>query len=134
MIKMMDLGLAKLLGQEIKAVVTNHEFAVGTTGYMCPEQARGEDMDPRGDLYSVGVILFELLTGQLPFAGRSTMDILLAHATEEPPSFANIGAAAVVPPAIERVVQACLAKRAEDRPSNARELAVLYADALASHH
>ena len=49
-------------------------------------------MDHRGDLYSVGVILYELLTGRLPFAGQSTMDVLLAHATEEPPRFARIGA------------------------------------------
>jgi serine/threonine-protein kinase len=133
LLKVMDFGLAKLLGPEASTAVTNHEFAVGTPGYMCPEQARGEVMDHRGDLYSVGVILFELLTGQLPFAGRSTMDILLAHATEEPPSFATIGAPGVVPPAIERVVQACLAKQPGDRPSNARELAVMYADALANH-
>src|SRR5947199_3268773 len=101
MIKVMDFGLAKLLGPDSKAGVTNHEFAVGTPGYMCPEQAKGEEMDHRGDLYSVGVILFELLTGQLPFAGRSTMDVLLAHATEEPPSFATAGASGMVPPAIE---------------------------------
>src|SRR5262249_45529247 len=110
MLKVMDFGLAKLLGPQAKVTVTNHEFAVGTPGYMCPEQARGEEMDHRGDLYAVGVVLFELLTGQLPFAGRSTMDILLAHATEDPPSFAAAGAVGVVPPAIEAVVQACLAK------------------------
>jgi serine/threonine-protein kinase len=133
MIKVMDFGLAKLLGPESKAAVTNHEFAVGTPGYMCPEQARGEEMDHRGDLYSVGVILFELLTGQLPFAGKSTMDILLAHATEEPPSFAALGAAQLVPPAIERVVQTCLAKDAAHRPAHARELAEMYDQALASH-
>src|SRR4029453_6373689 len=65
LIKVMDFGLAKLLGPESKAAVTNHEFAVGTPGYMCPEQAKGEEMDHRGDLYSVGIILFELLTGML---------------------------------------------------------------------
>ena len=86
MLKVMDFGLAKLVApdQTPTITVTNAEFAVGTPGYMCPEQARGEDMDHRGDLYSVGVILFELLTGRLPFAGSSTMDMLLAHATEEP--------------------------------------------------
>src|SRR5215470_9496947 len=98
MLKVMDFGLAKLLGPQAKVTVTNHEFAVGTPGYMCPEQARGEEMDHRGDLYAVGVVLFELLTGQLPFAGRSTMDILLAHATEEPPSFRDLGVAGLVPP------------------------------------
>src|SRR5205807_7545751 len=95
LLKVMDFGLAKLLAPDalIKVTVTNTEFAVGTPGYMCPEQARGEEMDNRGDLYSVGVILYELLSGRLPFAGKSTMDMLLAHATEEPPAFDHIGAA-----------------------------------------
>ncbi|MBY0232242.1 MAG: serine/threonine protein kinase, partial [Gemmataceae bacterium] len=130
-VKVMDFGLAKLLGPDCKAAVTNHEFAVGTPGYMCPEQARGEEMDHRGDLYSVGVILFELLTGQLPFANRATMDVLLAHATEEPPSFATVGASGLVPAPIERVVQACLAKNPDQRPRHARELSERYREALA---
>src|SRR3954467_5431801 len=92
-LKVMDFGLAKLLGPGVSHLtVTNAEFAVGTPGYMCPEQARGEEMDHRGDLYSVGAILFEMLSGRLPFSGASTMDVLLAHATEEPPRFADIGA------------------------------------------
>jgi serine/threonine-protein kinase len=130
LIKVMDFGLAKLLGPDAKAAVTNHEFAVGTPGYMCPEQAKGEEMDHRGDLYSIGVVLFELLTGQLPFAGRETMDVLLAHATEEPPSFARLGVAGQVPPAIERVVQWCLAKEPSQRPRHARELSEAFTAAL----
>ncbi len=130
LIKVMDFGLAKMLGPECTVNITNHEFAVGTPGYMCPEQARGEQTDHRGDLYSVGVILFELLTGRLPFAGRSTMDVLLAHATEEPPSFSAIGAAGIVPPGIERVVQSCLSKFKDHRPRHARELSESYAEAL----
>jgi eukaryotic-like serine/threonine-protein kinase len=132
MIKVMDFGLAKLLGPDAQASITNAEFAVGTPGYMCPEQARGEEMDNRGDLYSVGVILFELLTGQLPFAGRSTMDVLLAHATEEPPCFTALGTSPGVPQAIEEVVQSCLAKSPDERPRDARDLADRYAAALAS--
>src|SRR5258708_6338244 len=106
LLKVMDFGLAKLLGPESQvnmrlSAVSNTDFAVGTPGYMCPEQARGEDMDHRGDLYSVGVILYELLTGQLPFAGKSTMDMLLAHAVEPPPSFALLGAGRLAPPEVE---------------------------------
>lgn len=131
--KVMDFGLAKLLAPDPLvhyATVTNTEFAVGTPGYMCPEQTRGEDMDGRGDLYSVGVILFELLTGVLPFTGRSTMDVLLAHATEEPPSFAHVGASGIVSPAIEQVIMSCLAKDPNDRPANGRELFERYQAAL----
>jgi eukaryotic-like serine/threonine-protein kinase len=131
-IKVMDFGLAKMLGPESLSGTTNHDFAVGTPGYMCPEQARGEEVDHRGDLYSLGVILFELLTGRLPFAGRGTMEVLLAHATEEPPTFSTVGAFCVVPPAIERVVMACMAKNPGHRPRHARELSEMYQDALAS--
>src|SRR6516162_7138828 len=134
LLKVMDFGLAKLLtpDQFAKITQTHTEFAVGTPGYMCPEQARGYDMDGRGDLYSVGVILYELLAGRLPFAGRSTMDLLLAHVTEEPPPFSFATEDLDVPPAIEDVVRRCLAKNPDDRPRNARELAELYEAALTS--
>jgi serine/threonine-protein kinase len=132
-IKVMDFGLAKLVGPRAMSQVSEaqSEFAVGTPGYICPEQVRGEEMDQRGDLYSVGVILYELLTGKLPFSGRPTMDILIAHATEEPPKFADVGAGDWVPPAVENVVMKCLAKQPGDRPASARELADLFENALA---
>jgi len=132
-IKVMDFGLAKLLGPcEMQGGnITGAEFAIGTPGYMCPEQAKGEEMDHRGDLYSVGVILYELLTGRLPFSGSSTMDVLIAHATEPPPPFTKVGAADWVPPAIEAVVQACLAKTPAQRPGHARDLAERFETALA---
>jgi serine/threonine-protein kinase len=132
-IKVMDFGLAKLVQPSPmqKVTDTGTEFAVGTPGYISPEQVRGEEMDQRGDIYSVGVILYELLTGRLPFAGRSSMDILLAHATEDPPTFEQVGAASWVPPAIEAVVLSCLAKQPQDRPANARDLAERFETALA---
>jgi serine/threonine-protein kinase len=133
-IKVMDFGLAKLIDAKHRpgprSHVTHVDFAVGTPGYISPEQVRGEEMDLRGDLYSVGVILFELLTGRLPFVGAETMDILLAHATQPPPSFAEIGASVWVPPAIEEVVKRCLAKDPADRPASGRELFELYEAAL----
>jgi eukaryotic-like serine/threonine-protein kinase len=132
-IKVMDFGLAKLLDPpNYKQVsVTGMDFAVGTPAYICPEQVRGEPMDHRGDIYSVGVLIYEMLTGRTPFSGNSSMDILLAHATENPPSFADVGAADVVPPAVEKVVQSCLAKDPAQRPASARDLAEFYERALA---
>src|SRR5262249_46284560 len=134
-IKVMDFGLAKLIDTPGRPMfdskVTNNDFAVGTPGYISPEQVRGEEMDHRSDLYSVGVIVFELLTGRLPFTGGETMDVLLAHATQAPPSFTDIGAASWVPPAVEQVVQRCLAKAPGDRPASARDLAEMYESALA---
>src|SRR5262249_46972827 len=87
-------------------------------------------MDGRGDLSSLGVIVYELLTGRLPFAGRSTMDVLLAHVTEEPPAFADLGTTVCVPAGVEAVVKACLAKEPAQRPRNARELSERFETAL----
>src|SRR5262245_31153112 len=131
-IKVMDFGLAKPLSHDpnLAFPLTHGDITVGTPGYMCPEQARGEEMDHRGDLYSVGAILFELLAGRLPFSGGSTMDVLLAHATTEPPRFAEVGAEGVVSPAIEEIILTCLAKSPKDRPSSARDLAERYEKAL----
>jgi eukaryotic-like serine/threonine-protein kinase len=130
-IKVMDFGLAKLVDPPDynRVSVTGMDFAVGTPAYICPEQVRGEMMDHRGDLYSVGVILYELLTGKTPFSGHSSMDILLAQATEEPPSFAEAGAN-WLPASIERVVRKCLAKDPAERPASARDLAQMYQAAL----
>jgi serine/threonine-protein kinase len=133
-IKVMDFGLAKLVdgwSRSMKVSDTGSEFAVGTPGYISPEQVRGEDMDRRSDLYSVGVILFELLTGRLPFTGDETMDVLLAHAQAPPPSFAEAGAAGLVSPAVEAVALSCLAKQPADRPNTALELSERYEEALA---
>jgi serine/threonine-protein kinase len=135
-IKVMDFGLAKLVDKPTRGLnkqdLTNVDFAVGTPGYISPEQVRGDEMDHRSDLYSVGVILFELLTGRLPFNGPEEMDVLLAHATQPPPSFAEMGASAWVSPAVEAVVRRCLAKVPAERPASARELVQLFDAALAS--
>jgi serine/threonine-protein kinase len=131
-IKVMDFGLAKLVEAEMprKVTDTNVDFAVGTPGYICPEQVRGEEMDHRGDLYSVGVMMYELLTGRLPFTGPTSMDILLAHATEFAPTFAELGLPGWVPREVEELVFECLAKDPEERPQQARELAERFDTAL----
>jgi serine/threonine-protein kinase len=131
-IKVMDFGLATILdpGSLKKLTNTNAEFAVGTPGYICPELVRGEDMDHRGDLYSVGVILYELLCGKLPFDGRPSMEVLFAHATEPPPSFADANPSIRLPAAIEEVVMACLDKDPARRPQSARALAERFERAL----
>jgi serine/threonine-protein kinase len=129
-IKVMDFGLATMLGTKSLHDAASAEYAVGTPAYMCPEQVRGEEMDHRGDLYSVGIMLYEMLTGQLPFSSRSTMELLLAQATEVPPGFAEVGAADAVPPAVEEVILCCLAKDPVQRPQSARELAERYERAV----
>ncbi len=132
-VKVMDFGLAKLIEPEpgmAQVTESNFDFAVGTPGYICPEQVRGEAVDHRSDLYSVGVILYELLTGRLPFLGPTSMDLMLAHATEMPPSFADLELDEFISPSVEQVVFQTLAKCPEDRPQSARELIELYDTAL----
>ncbi|MBI1830939.1 MAG: serine/threonine protein kinase [Planctomycetes bacterium] len=135
-IKVMDFGLAKLIDNNSGMNMAHHQtntgldFAVGTPGYISPEQVRGEEADFRSDLYCVGVMLFELLTGRLPFIRDETMDVLFAHATEAPPTFEEVGASDWAPAEIEAVVMSCLAKNAVDRPHSARDLAESYQKAL----
>jgi eukaryotic-like serine/threonine-protein kinase len=131
-IKVMDFGLAKLVDAEADAGYrsSSAEFAVGTPGYICPEQVKGDPVDHRGDIYSVGVMMYELLTGRLPFVGPSSMDLMLAHATEMPPRFSTLRLPVSIPEPIEAVVFLCLEKNPEDRPQTARELAELYETAM----
>ena len=135
-IKVMDFGLAKLIddttgvGMMMHQSNTGLDFAVGTPGYISPEQVRGEETDYRCDIYGVGVMLFELLTGRLPFIRDETMDVLFAHATEAPPTFAEVGVPNWAPREVEAVVMRCLAKLPADRPGSARELAESFHKAL----
>jgi serine/threonine-protein kinase len=133
-LKVMDFGLASLTSALYIApedLVESRRPAIsGTPQYACPEQARGEEMDARGDLYSVGVILFEMLTGRRPFRHGSVKDMLAAHEKETPPTFAQVGASLGIPPAVEGVVQACLAKSPGSRPQSAAELDRRYQEAL----
>ena len=129
----MDFGLAKLVDARptpARSPTPTSTSPSARPGYICPEQVRGEEMDHRGDLYSVGVILFELLTGRLPFSGRSTMDVLLAHATEEPPKFVRRRRRRLGAAGHRGRGAGCLAKAPADRPASARDLAERYETAL----
>ncbi|MBL8798383.1 MAG: serine/threonine protein kinase, partial [Planctomycetia bacterium] len=133
-IKVMDFGLAKLSGSVHisldKLKGDGGTIATGTAEYMAPEQVRGDELDHRSDLYAVGVIMFELLTGRLPFSGANIHALLQAHAEEPAPKFAEVGAGGVVSPAIEAVVQRCMLKFAVERFNNAWELGQAFEKAL----
>jgi serine/threonine-protein kinase len=133
-VKVMDFGLARDIDAAAlkKVSDTNFDFAIGTPAYICPEQVRGEEMDHRGDLYAVGVLAYELLTGELPFPGPNPYDMMLGHATALPPTFAEKGVTEWIPDSVERVVMRCLAKDPADRPQTAHELATEYEAALAA--
>jgi serine/threonine protein kinase len=132
-LKLMDFGLAKMGSLLYIGVDEVNDCsqcsASGTPEYLAPEQALGQELDARGDLYSVGVVLYEMLSGRRPFEQGSAEELLRAHLREEPPSFAERGIENI-PPAVEAVVRACLAKQPEGRPRDAAELLQRYEQAV----
>ncbi|MGE3803753.1 MAG: serine/threonine protein kinase [Gemmataceae bacterium] len=135
-IKLLDFGLArKMTGAGAGAtpfipLEKISQFAEGTPEYMSPEHLQASQMDHRSDIYSVGIILYELLTGHRPFEASDVEGLLRAHAYDDPPPFSKIAPGLSLPAALEKVVQACLAKEPEDRPQTARELVQCYEKAL----
>lgn len=118
--KLLDFGIAKTFDEA--AQLTQTGFALGTPQYMSPEQAEGKPVDGRSDLYSVGVILYELLAGEVPFNDSSTPAILVKQMTEAPtpPSFRN--PSVPVPPQLEAIAMRCLEKDPANRFQTAEDL------------
>ena len=120
-LKVLDFGLAKiksgeLLGSFVQAKTSG---LMGSPFYMAPEQWSDEEPDARADIYSLGVILYQMLGGEVPFKGTSIPSIMKKHLTTAPPSFASLGVQ--VPPQIEAVVRHALEKEAENRPATVED-------------
>ncbi len=115
-VKVTDFGIARALGT---SRMTRTGFVVGTIGYMAPERIRGQEADRRSDIYSLGVVLYEMLTGRLPFESDSEWELMRAHieAPPPPPSALQPG----IPAALEAVVLRALAKNLPDRFQTAAE-------------
>src|SRR5207245_5007246 len=94
---------------------------LGTVGYMSAEQVRGREADSRSDIFSIGAILYEMVTGRRPFTGDSAVETMSAILKEDPPEISLIQKG--VPPAVERVIRRCLEKSGEERFQSARDLA-----------
>ena len=138
--KILDFGLAKLLdplrrGQQAEGGGADGELdpalvetvaetqvgtVLGTISYMSPEQARGQAVDQRSDIFSFGVVLYEMVAGQLPFSGSSPLDTMHAIAFDETRPLTTIRAN--LPPGLQRVTSRCLRKRPEDRYPDAHKL------------
>lgn len=115
-IKVMDFGIARAL-EDSGQTMTSTDAVVGTAQYLSPEQARGETVDTRSDMYSCGCMLFELLTGRAPFKGDSAVSVAYQHVAEMPPLPSAI--AADISPELDRMVMKSLAKRPEERYQDA---------------
>ena len=114
-VKVMDFGIARAMSDS--NTMTQTAAVVGTAQYLSPEQARGETVDSRSDVYSAGCLLYELLTGRPPFVGDSPVAVAYQHVREQaaPPSTHD----ADLPPAVDAIVMKALAKRLEDRYQSA---------------
>jgi serine/threonine-protein kinase len=115
-VKVMDFGIARALSDN-SATMTQPHSVVGTAQYLSPEQARGEVVDARSDLYSTGCLLFELLTGKPPFTGDSAVAVAYQHVRELPPTPSTI--ASDIPESLDRVVMKSLAKDRDERYADA---------------
>jgi serine/threonine protein kinase len=118
-IKILDFGLVKPVDAEVE--LTKSGAIVGTPAYMSPEQARGEKVDHRTDLFSLGAVLYRLCTGRLPFHGPNTVAVLMALGTEEPPLVQELNPAVHEP--LAELIHQLLAKKPADRPQTADEVA-----------
>jgi serine/threonine protein kinase len=125
-VKVLDFGLAKLqAGQkssEETQLLTSAGMVIGTVEYMSPEQALGGDMDYRTDIFSLGVVLYEMATGRLPFSGSTPSETMARILQAQPDAIARFNYE--VPEELERVVRKCLEKDRGRRYQSARELLV----------
>jgi len=128
-VKVLDFGLAKLKPQQNLPVdsqvptqrkITDPGTVMGTVGYMSPEQVRGQEADTRADIFSFGMILYEMLSGKRAFNGASVADVMSAILKEDPPELGETNAK--ISPALEKIVRRCLEKKPERRFQTASDL------------
>ncbi len=133
-IKVLDFGLARpRTGAKEAAYIPLEQITDRTSGtpdYMSPERLRREPLEPNDDVYSVGVVLYKMLAGKLPYPEQTLAQLLKAHAEQPIPTFAEMGVKEGIPAAVEQVVLSCLAKQRSKRPQSARDLALAYEAAL----
>jgi eukaryotic-like serine/threonine-protein kinase len=127
-----DFGMAKIMtgGGTGTTALTQHNMVFGTPEYMAPEQARGDELNARCDVYATGIILYEVVTGRVPFIGNSPLNVLTAHMTAPPPPPRERAPERKISPALEAVVLHAIAKDPAHRYATAEALAAAIRGAL----
>ena len=125
-VKLLDFGIAKLIETQPVGPATQTGVAMGTPQFMSPEQCRGKDVDHRTDIYALGIILYEIFAGRLPFTGGSFIEVLMQHMSAKPAAPSDFRA---VPPAIEQLILSCLEKDPNDRPQSAAAVLLAFREA-----
>lgn len=121
-VKVLDFGVCSHVDSETSGVSSTKDLLVGSTDYMAPEQAAGEEADPVSDIYALGTVLFEMLTGRLPYTGRNEYDLMMKKSREEAARADDL--VREVPPALADLIANCLTPRPEGRIRSMRVLEV----------
>ena len=121
-VKLVDFGIARLVDPAHNSRETGEGVILGTPQYMSPEQASGLSQDARADVYSLGVLLWELLAGAPPFRGASATHVLAAHLLEPAPRLPHSGPHGPIPRRLGRLLSRMMAKRPEDRPARMQDV------------
>ncbi|MEO7021773.1 MAG: protein kinase [Ktedonobacteraceae bacterium] len=119
LVKLTDFGIVRVAEE---AGLTNSGIVLGTADYLSPEQARGEKLTASSDLYSLGVVMFEMLTGRPPFMGPTAVSIAMQHASTNPPAMQQVNPNVSIPASVEHIVMKTLEKEPEDRFPSAHEM------------
>jgi serine/threonine-protein kinase len=130
-VKVVDFGLAKMRAETQQPGITSPGIVCGTPEYMSPEQARGDTLDPRSDLYGVGVILYQLISGRLPFEAESPTQVVLAHLTDIPRDPREVAPDRMIPKQLVDITLKALAKDPKDRFPDANDFSQQLVRALA---
>ena len=146
LVKVLDFGIAKIVERDRSrqadeappssepmsgppsSVLTRVGSLVGTPDYMSPEQCVGQPVDARSDVYACGVLLFQLVTGKVPFTGGSAIDVMMQHCHKEPPAPSSLLPG--IDPRLEKIILHAMAKEADDRPRSAQALGEALAELL----
>jgi serine/threonine protein kinase len=129
LVKVLDFGLAKLITTSVASgdttlpqIDTHPGMLIGTVAYMSPEQARGQKLDPRSDIFSLGIVMFELFAGRRPFSGDGHLDLISSILKDDPPALRQVSPD--LPRQLERIVDKALRKDRENRYQHVKDLQI----------